>query len=440
VAELDRRLAAVEERLRVVAQRSAAAEAAAVAPRKGSAEPITIEGEGYSPAAHEGFGIGGYLQADYLHSQASEDQLAQSGAPLNQNRFYVRRARLRVDQGFKYAAATLELDANTVSGVDVGIRLGEVSLFYRGANPIAMPPIVMFTAGITDLPFGQELIEADRTRTFMERSLASSALFPTKMDAGIKLSGAAAFLRYAVAVTNGEPVDGHGFPRDPNSAKDVTGRFGAAVTLADAVDLTFGTSFASGKGFHPGAPATKGSLQWQDQNEDGTAQAGEVTGTPGFAGSPSKNFARWALGLDLGARFRTRLGETRVYGEVYASQNYDRGFMISDPLSTEGGGTDIRQLGGYAAVTQELTPYAVAGFRFSLYDPNSDVFEQRQGDFQPHTQTVTTLSPVVGVQLPKRARLLFEYDFVRDYLGRTSTGVPTDMRNDTWTARLQVNL
>jgi hypothetical protein len=114
--------------------------------------------------------------------------------------------------------------------------------------------------------------------------------------------------------------------------------------------------------------------------------------------------------------------------------------MISDPLSTEGGGTDIRQLGGYAAVTQELTPYAVAGFRFSLYDPNSDVFEQRQGDFQPHTQTVTTLSPVVGVQLPKRARLLFEYDFVRDYLGRTSTGVPTDMRNDTWTARLQVNL
>src|SRR5262249_33129131 len=147
----------------------------APSPAKSSAPLITIEGDGYSPAAHEGFAIGGYLQADYLHSQASDDQLSQSGAPINLNRFYLRRGRLRVDQGFKYAAATLELDANTISGVDVGIRLAEASLFYRGANPVTVPPIVMLTAGITDLPFGFELTESDRSRTFMERSLASSA-------------------------------------------------------------------------------------------------------------------------------------------------------------------------------------------------------------------------------------------------------------------------
>ena len=431
---LEERLAALEER----ARRSAAREARARA--DASKHAVILEGEGYSPASHVGFGIGGYVQADYLHSQASEDQLAQSGAPLNQDRFYVRRARFRADRGWKYAAATFELDANTLSGVNVGIRLAEVSIFYRGANPDAIPPVVMVTAGITDLPFGYELVEADRTRVFMERSLASTALFPTKQDAGVKLSGAAAFLRYAVAVSNGEPVDSHGLPRDPNSSKDFTGRFGAAIHPLSGLELTLGTSFAKGRGFHPGSPATKGTLVWQDQNEDGSAQTTEITGKPGSGATPSKNFDRWALGLDLGVRIETSLGDTRVYGEIYASKNYDRGFLISDPFSSAGGGSDVRQLGGYAAITQDVTPYGVAGFRYSVYDPNADVFEQRRGNFQPRTQTVRTLSPVVGLALPKRARLLFEYDFVRDYLGRTANGTPTDAKNDTWTVRLQGNL
>ena len=431
---LERRLAELEENARRVAVRDARARAAA------RENAVTLEDAGYSPASHPGFGIGGYLQADYLHSQASEDQLAQSGAPLNDNRFYVRRARFRADRGWKYAAATFELDANTVNGMDVGIRLAEVSLFYRGENRAELPPLVMVTAGITDLPFGYELVEPDRTRTFMERSLASSALFPTKMDAGVKVSGAAAFLRYAVAVSNGEPVDSHGLPHDPNAAKDFTGRFGAAVDVTRSVELTVGTSFATGKGFHPGTPATKGALVWQDQNENGVADPSEVTGKPGSAATPSRNFDRWALGLDLGARFRTALGETHVYGEIYASKNYDRGFLVSDPLSTSGGGSDVRQVGGYAALTQDVTRYGFAGFRFSVYDPNADVFEQRRGSFQPRTQTVRTFSPEIGVAYPRWGRLLFEYDVVRDYLGRNASGVPTDAKNDTWTVRLQVTL
>ncbi len=432
---LEERLAALEERARLSAEREAKARAEA------KESGVILEGDGYSPASHIGFGVGGYVQADYLHSQASEDQLAQSGAPLNQNRFYVRRARFRADRGWKYVAATFELDANTVSGVNVGIRLAEVSVFYRGENPETLPPLVMLTGGITDLPFGFELVEADRTRVFTERTLASTALWPTKQDAGLKLSGAASFLRYAVAISDGEPVSSSGLPRDPNSAKDVTGRFGAALAPARGFELTLGTSFATGKGFHPGTPATKSTLVWQDMNEDGSAQATEVTGRPGSAATPSKNFDRWALGLDLGVRVKTSVGDTHVYGEIYASKNYDRGYLVSDPYSsTSGGGSDIRQLGGYAAITQDITPYAVAGFRYSVYDPNADVFEQRSGNFQPKTQTVRTFSPVVGLEIPKRARLLFEYDFVRDYLGRTANGTPTDAKNDTWTVRLQGNL
>ena len=43
-------------------------------------------------------------------------------------------------------------------------------------------------------------------------------------------------------------------------------------------------------------------------------------------------------------------------------------------------------------------------------------------------------------QLPERARLLLQYDIIRDNYGRDSVGVPMDLSNNTLTLRLQVQL
>ena len=51
---------------------------------------------------------------------------------------------------------------------------------------------------------------------------------------------------------------------------------------------------------------------------------------------------------------------------------------------------------------------------------------------------VQTFSPVVGVVLSNNARLLFQYDAIVDTLGRDARGVPTDLANDQWTVRSQV--
>ena len=415
---------------------SAAAEAPP-APAPGEDGPVNLERKAHTRPIPTGLKLGGYVQAQFQHNQLSEDQLLQSGDPLNQNEFVVRRARLRLDRGWDFAAATLELDANTVRGATVGIRRAEGSLFYRGKNPAELPPLVMLSAGILDIPFGFELADSARTRWFTERSLGSSALFPTEMDAGAKISGAVSFLRYAVAITNGEPVDRHGLPRDPNAAKDVTGRFGAEVGVGRAVELSGGTSFTFGKGFHAGKQATKSTISWNDINQDGTLQTSELQGTPGSAAEPSENFERWAIGLDVQASLRTALGQSRLYAEAFVASNHDRGFVPSDPVATS---MDARQAGGYIALTQDITEYGVVGFRASIYDPNSDVIETRAAKVLPKEQTVKTFSPLVGLTLPGRARLLFQYDFVRDYLARDEVGVPTDADNDQWTLRLQVEL
>lgn len=436
-AELERRLAAVEAEL---ARREKLDDEHAAHPAQANATPsfpeiVNLEKTAHSRPIPTGFVISGYLQADYDHSQLSQDQL-QQGVPLNQNEFLLRRGRIRVDQGWDYAVATLELDANTVNGVSVGIRRAEASLFYRGNNGKDLPPLVMLTGGITDPPFGYELLQSARMRVFMERSLASSAFYPTEADAGVKVSGAASFLRYGLSLTNGQPLNNSGFPKDPNGAKDLTGRVGVVVPATKSIEIVGGTSFATGKGFHAGTDATKTTIQGSDTNGNGFVDPGETTFRPGQAASASQNFSRWLFGLDLGVHLTTKFGDTHVYGELYAASNYDRGYLTADPVVTG----NVRELGGYAAITQQVTRYGLVGFRLSVYDPNSDAFESRAGNFVPKTQTVRTLSPVFGFELPDRARLLFEYDFIHDYLGRDRSGVPTDSRNDTWTARLQVDL
>ncbi len=63
-----------------------------------------------------------------------------------------------------------------------------------------------------------------------------------------------------------------------------------------------------------------------------------------------------------------------------------------------------------------------------------------QGKLLPHSQTIVTFSPLVGFVLKDRAKLVLEYDFVRDHLGLDESGKPTDAENDAFTARLQVEL
>ena len=127
----------------------------------------------------------------------------------------------------------------------------------------------------------------------------------------------------------------------------------------------------------------------------------------------------------------------RLAAEAFVASNYDRGFLPSDPVITT---LDARQAGGYVALTQELTEYGVIGFRAAIYDPNADIVETRSAKTLPKTQTLKTFSPFAGLVLPNRARLLLQYDFVRDFLARDNVGVPTDAKNDQWTLRLQVEL
>lgn len=438
-ASHDADLEELRQEVRELREEVEAQRADKIRPPAPSSVPKPLGYESYWPwvTPPDGLSLSGYLQSQYQYNDSSQDQLTQSGQPLNQDRFTIRRARVQLAGEWQYAAMALELDANTNSGPQVDLRKAEASLQYRPKR--SLPPMIMATLGLFDVPFGYELVESPRTRWFTERSTASLAWFPTEPDLGLRLAGALEWFRWTIAATNGNPLgESPAFGlQDPTSSKDVVFRFGFDTTPLSDLNVAGDVSALRGKGFHPGTPATKASIQWNDYNESGILATYELVGVPGQAATPSATFDHWAVGADLRMHYRWWPGVLKIYGEVVLAQNLDRGLYVADPITT---GLEQREFGWYVGALQEVQRYGMVGLRYDYYDPNSNVFDKRGGQLLPFSEAISNISPLVGLALPDRARLLFQYDFNTNAYARTPQGVPTKLQNNGWTVRLQVQL
>jgi hypothetical protein len=378
----------------------------------------------------------GYAQTDVAIRQSSSDQLNTStGEPLNQDRFLLRRARLATSVERGYVAGLLELDANTVNGPQVRPIHFETSV--RWPSQPGQPSLVGLTAGLFKIPFGQEVLQGDTQRLFMERSAVVQEFFPGEFDLGARLAGGWRFLRYALAVQNGEPVGTKAFPqRDPNGAKDVVGRLGLEAAMASDVDASAGFSALTGRGFHKGVAPTKAGVAWNDRNEDNSVTLNELVATAAKAAVPSQNFVRSAFGLDARLNVQSSLlGTSSLYGEVMWGRNLGRGTrFIADPVAV---GRDISGFGYNLALVQDISSYGQLGVRYDYYDPDRD-----HSDLQAAQQVVSSLSYqtwafAAAVRLPG-ARLIAEYDLNRNHNGRDSAGMPVNLADNAFILRAEV--
>lgn len=423
----------VEDRqVRAEADEKLAAEAAAMVAQAGQTPPDVL-------AARLGLSLTGYAQADWMvNNQSSQDQLNPSGAPLNQNEIFIRRARLRAAVERWWVAGLVEFDGNTVNGTQARLIGAEASLKFppeRG-NPL---PLLMATIGLFKIPFGFEVGQSDRERLFLERSTAEHGLFPGEYDAGARLQGGWRFTRYAFAFMDGEPIgEKTGFAlRDPNGAKDFVGRVGLETPIAPTVWIAGGFSGLSGTGFHPGTPATKPSLQFTDRNGDGVFNGtNEITVVPGASATPSQNFSRFGYGADL--RFgvnEPELGATVLWSELYWAKNLDRGVLPADPVAF---GRDYREFGLYVGVTQDLGPHLQAGVRYDFYNPDADSANTVMGAAKPTALAYQTVAFAAALRAPS-GRLIAEYDLNRNHNGRDAEGAPVNLPSNSFTIRGEVS-
>lgn len=388
-------------------------------------------------AASPGLSLSGYVQTDFVTSQLSENQLnPTSGAPLNQDRFLIRRARLLLDMDRAYGEGGLELDANTVNGPVVRLLGARASLKLPGHDAGA-PPLLMATVGAFRIPFGLEVPQSDLDRPFMERSTASRAFFPSEFDLGVRVQGGWRSVRYAVAVMNGEPMGERTFPGvDPNGQKDVLGRVGVNTASSSTLSVAGGFSGLYGTGFHSGALASKPTLGWVDTTGNGSYSPSDTKGTPGTSASASRNFNRFAVGADLMLSVTplTRLGPTTIYGEFIWASNLDRGIQPADPYGALT--RDAREMGYYAALTQALGHHLVIGVRYDFYDPDRDRYVRTAGDLVPSDSSYSSWAFMAAAVAPW-GRLIAQYDLNRNHVGISSTGTPGNMADNAFTFRAE---
>jgi hypothetical protein len=384
-----------------------------------------------------GVRLSGYIQADgVLHDQASQDEIdPATGAPLNQTRYLIRRARVHLDVDHGRMAGSLELDANTVNGATVGIIDAEVSVRARGPGDRAR----LWgdaTIGLFRIPWGYEVSERDQDRFFLERSAVSRALFPGAFDLGLRARLGWRFLDLQVALTNGDPVSDRTYPlQDPNHAKDLVGRIGVSGARR-RIAFAAGLSGLAGTGFHPGTPETKDVLVWRDQNEDGIVQLSEIQVIPGSAATPSENFQRFALGADARVVIAVpKLGALEIFAEADWAENLDRALEPADPLSA---GRDLREQGWVVGFVEELGAHLAFGGRFDTYNPDADSFEQRALTVVPVDMTFNTWTATGAWRWAGLDRIALEYQHFTNPLGRTASGTPTTLGGDTVTVRGQL--
>lgn len=343
-----------------------------------------------------GLRISGYLQTQYEAHADSEDEFDPDGGIQNQDFFRVPRIRLRFQGDWGLVGTNLQLSGSTgPRGHTVGLHRAEGILRYR-PDPEAAP-LLEGALGLMKIPFGYELYEGSGRRPFMERSLIVRSLFPSSSDIGVRAGGAFSAFHWALAAVNGIQPGFTGV--DPNASKDILLRLGFGTDASSLLRFSGDVSFLQGLGFHPGTDT-----------------------------EPSENFHRWAFGVDAQVEVRTALGRTRLLGEAIVAENLDRNFFPSDPIAAD---HHARQFGYYAAIVQDLGDHAYAGFRFDSYDPDTTG--------RTVSRTIQTFSPVVALVLPGRARLFFQYDFVRDVPTRDGAEPSLPLLDDGWTLRLQVD-
>ncbi len=401
---------------------------------------LALAGEGASfgtpdlwPSRVQGADISGLLQVDWvMWRQSSVDELDPSTRePLNEETFSLRRGLLRLDAAETWAAGRLEAEASSVAGFSFRPRQAWVGLrpepqWLAGVDALAL-------VGLIPIPFGGEIQELLTAMPWLERTTMARAFFPGQHDFGAGVALSYRVLRLSVAFMNGEPSGGgQYFGEDPNSAKDFVGRTGVELPLSSSQTLGFGFSCLSGEGLHEGTTATKDRLSWRDNNENGLVEVSELSVLAGAPATPSREFSRFALGMDARLVFETpHLGKAVVRAEVVRALNLDRGIEPADPVAR---GRDLRELGFSIGVSQELLQRFELGVRYDEYDPDNDASRYQGARVVPLDASYSTWAFAASVRL-ESARFLVEYDHRDNHLGRDESGKPTTLLDDSLTLR-----
>lgn len=374
--------------------------------------------------------ITGYLQTQFQRAQSSGISSFSGGdfAENSDNRFIIRRGRLKIDRVDKYSSIVFQIDAtqNGVQLMDAFIQLHQPD--YKQLR---------LTAGLFNRPFGYSIVYSSGYRDFPERARVFQTLMPRERDIGAMLSyqplKSFKFINADLAIVNGSGL----FARDYDSRKDIIG------------NLSFKFDSLANKKLHIGFGGSiyKGTVR----NATDSYYSSDANGFTKNTSPDNKgyNFNRNYFGGNIQLQYDHPFGTSNLKMEYIAgtqpgiaASNTLSGPLASQSFSTQPA-TDLylRTFSGYYIwFTQQLMKTRFSALvAYDVYDPNSKISESQIGLNNGTTAGDIKFS-TLGYGLTYLLNARIKLTLYNEHVVNSPTQLPnyqTDIRDDVLTARLQ---
>ncbi|MEJ2882936.1 porin [Pedobacter sp. GR22-6] len=380
--------------------------------------------------AHE-IAITGYLQTQYQRAQSSGISSFSGGdwAKNSDERFIIRRGRLKIDRADKFSSIVFQIDAT-----QNGVQLMDAFIQFHQENSKDL----LFTAGLFNRPFGYSIVYSSGYRDFPERARVFQTLMPRERDLGAMISyrphKIAKFLTAEIAAINGS---GHA-ARDYDSKKDIVGNLAFKFdSLANKkLHIGFGGSFY------------RGSVR--SDTESFYSLEGNV-----YKKNTSPDNVNWYakrnyFGANLQLQYDNSFGATSLKMEYIggtqpgvAASSSITGPVASTSFSAQPA-TDLylRSFAGYYLwLTQKIAKTKLTALvGYDVYDPNKDIHEHEIGAANSNTTAGDIKFSTLGYGLTYLINSRLKLTVYNEHVVNDPTLLPQyidDLKDDVFTTRLQ---
>ncbi|MCE7060408.1 porin [Dyadobacter sp. CY343] len=388
--------------------------------------------------------ISGYIQPQFqvISKKGAETFAGGNFSPASNNRFMLRRGRLRVD----YAHLNKHNDPTSYfvfqfDGTERGVAIRDFwGRFYENKFRL-----FALTTGMFARPFGYEVNLSSANRESPERGRMSQLLMKTERDIGAMLTVTSRQsdlwwqkVKFDVGVFNGQGMAG---PVDYDSHKDVVSRLSMKPSKIRALG---GATVSVAVSQYLGGITHQSPVFYSTQNKGNEFVMLRDSSTNNLGKKSPRNYS----GADFQISFPNRKGETEFRAEyvrgrqtgTFASSETPGVYPVTNgaksPLYTRNfDGAYFYFLQNLGSIEHQIL------FKYDWYDPNTRVAGQQLRNsegFSSADLRYDTFGMGYVYIANESLKFTFYYDIVRNEKSALA-GFETDVSDDVFTCRVQYN-
>lgn len=348
--------------------------------------------------------VSGYIQSQFQYADTLGAKTFNGGnfAKEIDNRFSVRRARLKFAYDLNFGSAVFQFDA---SEKGVGIKNAYINLIAPFAKTVSL------VGGIFDRPFGYAIEYSSSSMEVVERPIVFQTLLPGEQDLGAmvtyKADEKSSLKGFGLKLGL---FNGNGINPEVDKFKDLTGKVSYSGLSTDNLYLNLGASLYYGNVYNPTTMVYKMT---------------EVNGVSAFQAQTDivgSKLKRQYVGFDAQLSVKTSIGKTQLVSEYLFGKQPGTSNSTKSPdyAAIPTGASYLREFaGGYITLIQQVNKVALFG-RYDWYDPNTKVNVNNVGSAATGlTSTnasdlkLTTINIGTYYEPNKNLRFTIQYDFNR---------------------------